>query len=347
QAQRQPGSAFKPFIYTAALENGFTPATLVNDAPIVFADQGMPEAWRPENDTGKFYGPTTLREGMYRSRNIVSVRVLQQVGIGTAIDFVQRFGFDKNAIPRNLSVALGSLSVTPLQMARGFAVFANSGYLIEPYLLQRVTTRDGEILYEAKPLQACPDCSNLLAMDVLALEDASPAQQPPANSAPQVLDKRQAFIMDSMLRDVVARGTARSAAKLGRSDIAGKTGTTTGPVDTWFTGYSSGIVTVAWAGFDKNTPMGKDEYGATVALPIWIEYMERALQDKPERAQRQPAGLVSLRIDPDTGQLASPDAPGAVFEYFLEGQLPGDSPGSDFGPTVAAPSGGISEHDLF
>lgn len=219
--------------------------------------------------------------------------------------------------------------------------------MIEPHLLQRVANRQGEILYEAKPPLACPDCPNLLAPAAAPLDELTPAQQPPANTAPQVLDKRYAFIMHTMLRDVVARGTATAAARLGRGDMAGKTGTTTGPVDTWFTGYSGGVVTSAWAGFDNNTPMGRDEYGATVALPIWMDYMRVALQGRPERYPRQPEGVVSLRIDPRTGQLASADLPDAVFEYFAADHLPGDSPFYG-GPSIApAAPGGISEHDLF
>lgn len=361
QAQRQPGSGFKPFIYTAALENGLTPATIMNDAPIVYQEAGMAEAWRPENDTGEFYGPTPLRQALYKSRNVVSVRVLQRIGVDTVIDYVPRFGFDKNQLPRNLSIALGTLSATPMQMVRGFAVFANTGYLIEPYLLQRVADRNGAIVYEAKPVVACPNCDQTPSAtlgdiagtaDSTNTDSAAPAAStttPPGPLAPQVLDKRYGFIMDSMLRDVVLRGTATAARVLNRSDMAGKTGTTSGPVDTWFNGYASGIVTTVWAGFDSNKPMGKDEYGATVALPIWIEYMRAALAGKPERPFKQPQGVVSLRIDPHTGLQASPDQPDAVFEYFTEDHLPGqDEPGAAPGENAApAPAGGVSEHDLF
>ena len=372
QAQRQPGSGFKPFIYTAALENGLTAATIINDAPIVYQEAGMEEAWRPENDTGKFYGPTPLRKALYESRNVVSVRVLQQIGIDTVIDYVPRFGFDKNAIPHNLSVALGSLSVTPMQMVRGFAVFANTGYLIEPYLLQRVADRNGAIVYEAKPVVACPSCDQAPSAaigDIATPDTASPdttasdaattapteatttaaATTPQGPLAPQALDKRYAFIMDSMLRDVVRRGTAEAAASMGRSDMAGKTGTTSGPVDTWFNGYSGGVVTTVWAGFDSNKPMGRDEYGATVALPIWMEFMRTALAGKPERPFKQPEGVVSLRIDPHTGAQASPDQPDAVFEYFTADHLPGqEMPGALPGESeTPAPSSGVSEHDLF
>jgi penicillin-binding protein 1A len=374
QAERQPGSGFKPFIYTAALEHGFTPATIINDAPIVFQDEAMENAWRPVNDTGKFYGPTPLRTALFKSRNVVSIRVLQQIGVDTAINYVERFGFDKAKIPRNLSIALGSLSVTPMQMVRGFAVFANGGYRIEPYVLQRVLDRNGEVIYQANPATACPTCANAEGMvaasgdstenngeDRAAQQDAiaapviqaanypSPsAQNATPAMAPQVLDKRYAFIMDTMLHDVVSRGTAEAAAGLGRGDLAGKTGTTSGPVDTWFTGYAGGIVTTAWAGFDQNKLMGRKEYGATIALPIWMEFMRTALAGRPERHLKQPEGVVSLRIDPYTGQQARADQPDAIFEYFTEDNLPGqESFDSMPGTSAPPPANGMSVQDLF
>jgi penicillin-binding protein 1A len=367
QAQRQPGSGFKPFIYTAALEHGFTPATIINDAPIVFQDEGMENAWRPVNDTGKFYGPTPLRQALFKSRNVVSIRVLQQIGVDTAVNYVERFGFDKKDIPRNLSIALGSLSVTPMQMVRGFAVFANGGYRIDPHVVQRVLDRNGEILYEAKPVVACPTCGQpaVAAEDqaaavsdssAVATTEAAPVapQQPQttpdgAPLAPQVLDRRYAFIMDTMLHDVVSRGTAEKASGLGRGDLAGKTGTTSGPVDTWFTGYAGGIVTTAWAGFDQNTMMGRKEYGSTIALPIWMEFMRTALAGRPERHLKQPEGVVSLRIDPYTGQQARADQPDATFEYFVEDNLPGQDVGTEAIPGAAPPppANGMSVQDLF
>lgn len=373
QAQRQPGSGFKPFIYTAALEHGFTPATIINDAPIVFQDEGMENAWRPENDTGKFYGPTPLRQALFKSRNVVSIRVLQQIGVDTAVNYVERFGFDKNAIPRNLSIALGSLSVTPMQMVRGFAVFANGGYRIDPYIVQRVLDRNGELLYEAKPAIACFNCGPNAAPAADTATPPDPATAPPADAttatadaatgsatpvattpdgqplAPQVLDRRYAFIMDTMLHDVVSRGTAEAASSLGRGDLAGKTGTTSGPVDTWFTGYAGGIVTTAWAGFDQNKLMGRKEYGATIALPIWMEFMRTALAGRPERHFKQPEGVVSLRIDPYTGQRAGPGQPDATFEYFVEDNLPGQEGGMESLPGTAAPppANGMSVQDLF
>jgi len=359
QAQRQPGSNFKPFIYTAALEHGFTPATIINDAPIVFQDDQMENAWRPVNDTGKFYGPTPLRQALFKSRNVVSIRVLHQLGIDTAIGYVKRFGFDPAAMPRDLSLALGSLSATPMQIVRGFAVFANGGYLVDPYLIQRVVNRNGEVVYEAKPKVACPGCG---AETIAADPEAPKAPEAPtvtapgatvaltttgapgAQMAPRVLDPRYAFIMGTMLRDVVRRGTGQGASTLNRGDLAGKTGTTNGPTDLWFTGYSGGIVATTWVGFDQNTPLGRKEYGATTALPMWMDYMQVALAGRPERELKQPEGVVSLRIDPHTGLRARPDQSDAIFEYFTEETAPvqESAPGAGGGST-----GGMSEQDLF
>jgi len=360
QAARQPGSNFKPFIYTAALEHGFTPATIINDAPIVFQDDQMETAWRPVNDTGKFYGPTPLRQALFKSRNVVSIRVLHQLGIDTAINYVKRFGFDPAAMPRDLSLALGSLSATPMQIVKGFAVFANGGYRVEPYLIQRVLNRSGDVVFEATPPVACGGCGGESVAQTPDTPNppTDPAVTAPgaamalttthaANSgplAPQVLDPRYAFIMDTMLRDVVRRGTGQEASSLNRSDLAGKTGTTSGPTDLWFTGYSSGIVTTAWVGFDNNTALGRKEYGATTALPMWMAYMKAALAGRQERQVKQPEGVVTLRIDPHTGLRARPDQPDAIFEYFTEETAPTQESGAS--PSGGS-TGGMSEDDLF
>jgi penicillin-binding protein 1A len=326
QAQRQPGSSFKPFLYTAALEHGFTPATIVNDAPIVFEDAGAENVWRPENDEGKFYGPTPLRKALYKSRNVVSIRVLQRLGIDTAIDYVQRFGFTKTQLSRNLSLALGTLGATPMQMASAYSVLANGGFRVEPYVVEKVTDRDGNVIWQAAPAVACRDCSAPApGGDALSTppEGIHPvAAGLPGNAAPRVVEPRVHFLINSMLQDVVRRGTATAAANLGRSDMAGKTGTTNGPTDAWFSGYSSGVVTTAWLGYDENTPIGRREFGSTAALPIWMEYMRVALKDRPERVFPQPPGVVSLRIDPLTGLRALPDQPDAAFEFFLEENQP-------------------------
>lgn len=355
QAARQPGSSFKPFVYTAALENGFTPATIVNDSPIVIEDASLEGAWRPENDGGTFLGPTRLREALYRSRNLVSIRVLRSIGLPALLDTLEKFGFDREALPRNLSLALGSHALTPMDMARGYAIFANGGFRIAPYLVERIEDDRGEALHVARPATVCEDCEReqeeeeepvSLIADIYASEPERAAEtgpderlapeQPaqlallnedeatlePLPIAPRVLGERTAFIIDSMLRDVVARGTGRRARVLDRADLAGKTGTTNGPRDAWFAGYNPDLVTVAWLGFDQNTPLGRGEYGGTAALPIWIDYMRSALAGKPDRPAPQPEGIVTVRIDPENGQRAQPGDPDAIFEIFRAEEVP-------------------------
>ena len=328
QARRQPGSSFKPFIYASALEHGMTTASLVNDAPLVFDDPSQEQAWRPENDSGEFYGPTRLREALYRSRNLVSIRVLQAVGIRNAIRSLTRYGFDPQALAPNLSLALGTAAFSPLEMAASFAVFANGGYRIEPYLVSRVEAADGTPLQIADPARVCRDCA--------------PAQS--ARQARQVMDPRIAYILDSMLKDVIRRGTGTRALQLGRGDIAGKTGTTNGPRDAWFSGYNPALVTSVWLGFDDNRVLGTNEYGGTAALPIWMEFMGAALADAPERLLPRPPGIVSVRIDPDTGLRASPGQARFEEELFLRETVP---------QTFASPpgshpeDGGALPEDLF
>ncbi|GIX30038.1 MAG: peptidoglycan glycosyltransferase [Porticoccaceae bacterium] len=317
QAERQPGSNFKPFIYARALEKGLSPATLINDAPIVFRDPALEEAWRPENDSGRFYGPTPLRTALYRSRNVVSVRLLRRIGVEWAIRGLDRFGFDREQLPHNLSLALGTLSATPLQMARGYAVFANGGHRVEPYLVSRVEDLDGRVLYRAKPPTVCADCGAADA-EPASLEELLAAPPP----APQVVDRRVVFLMDSMLKDVIAKGTGRRARALGRRDLAGKTGTTNGPRDLWFSGYSPHLVATVWVGFDDYRPLGRNEFGASAALPIWMEFMKVALAGLPEVIPPPPPGVVTMRIDPATGQPARPGDPKGVFEYFLAEHAP-------------------------
>jgi penicillin-binding protein 1A len=349
QAQRQPGSSFKPFLYTAALEHGLTPATIINDAPIVFADVGAENVWRPENDEGKFYGPTPLRKALYKSRNVVSIRVLQRLGIDNAINYVQRFGFTKSQLSRNLSLALGTLGATPMQMASAYSVLANGGFRVEPYLLERVTDRDGQVIYQANPAVACRDCSAPdLGGDALSTppEGIHPVAATTAtNAATRVIDPRVHFLINSMLQDVVRRGTATAASSLGRSDMAGKTGTTNGPTDAWFSGYSSGIVTTTWLGYDENTPIGRREFGSTTALPMWMDYMRVALKERPERVFPQPPGVVSLRIDPDTGLRAPPEQPDAAFEFFLEENQPTQE--SLYLPGGEGEAGAATTEDIF
>ena len=311
QATRQPGSSFKPFIYSAALEQGMTPATLINDAPVVFDDPGLEDTWRPENYSGRFYGPTRLREALVHSRNLVSIRVLRAIGIDNTIDYVSRFGFDKNALPHNLSLALGSGVVTPLDLASGYVVFANSGYRVTPYFIDHIEDINGKVLMTAAPDLICKDC------DALA-----PDQPKPQHAAPRVITARNAYLMTSMMRDVIRRGTGVRAKELGRNDIAGKTGTTNDQRDAWFAGFNPGVVTVAWVGFDDTHPLGNDETGGRAALPMWIDFMRAALQGVPDHSLEQPPGLVTVRIDPNTGQLADSKDRNAIFETFFADHVP-------------------------
>lgn len=351
QANRQPGSNFKPFVYSAALEHGSTAATVINDAPIVFDDQMLESTWRPTNDSGKFYGPTRLRKALYNSRNLVSIRLLRSTGIGNTIDYVTRFGFRESQLPRDLSLALGSLSATPLDVVVGYSAFANGGFRVKPHVVARIEDRDGQILYQAEHPVVCKDCdaeseigfqpeemytgdepffqeaSNLEA--ILSAKELPP--EPSHPNAERIVEERVAYIMDSILKDVIRYGTGRRARKLGRSDLAGKTGTTNGPTDAWFSGYGSGIVTTAWVGFDDNQYLGRKEYGGSVALPIWMEYMTSALEGKPERPMKQPPGISSVRIDPDTGKLAAPGQANAIFEIFRTENVPAGG-GGDFQP---------------
>ena len=338
QARRQPGSSFKPFIYSAALEKGFTAASLVNDAPIVFMDENPDEAWRPKNDNNTFLGPIRLREALYRSRNLVSIRVLQAIGIDYALDYVSRFGFERDQLPRNLSLALGTPGLTPLEVATGWSVFANEGYKVTPYVVDHVTDRDGKVVYRAAPPRVPQQAQAQTAEGVQVTPVAATTAADPANPAPvfapQVIDPRNAFIMNSMLQDVIKRGTGRKALELGRNDLAGKTGTTNESKDTWFSGYNGDYVTTVWAGFDQPDTLGRQEFGGTVALPIWMSYMGAALKDKPEHQLKEPDGIVSIRVDPTTGRAAPPGTPNAYFELFKSEDTP---PSLDELPPGVAP----------
>ena len=357
QAFRQPGSNFKPFIYATALNNGFTTASLINDAPVVFDDVKLEETWRPENDGGKFYGPTRLREGLYRSQNLVSVRLLRRMGIDKTLESLQSFGFDTSEMQPDLSLALGSHALTPLQIATGYAIFANNGFRVDPYILAKVIDRDGNIIYQAAPEVACDPCEPVMssiASDDTSISEDNIEQQlekmfgdlsqvsvdqgdnyswdkvkqslktlpfPIVKPATRVIDPQTAFLIDSMLKDVILRGTGVKAKKLNRKDLGGKTGTTNGPRDAWFSGYSPHLVATAWVGFDDNSMIGRNEYGGSAALPIWINFMQSALAGKPQIIRPQPNEIVMVKIDPKTGTRVAPNQPG-VFEYFKAGTVP-------------------------
>lgn len=333
-AQLQPGSSFKPFIYSAALDKGFTLASIINDAPIVVENPTDNSLWRPQNDEKRFYGPQRLREGLIHSRNLVSIRLLDLIGIPYAVSYAQRFGFSPNQLPSSLSLALGTAQATPLQMATGYAVFANGGFRVVPFAIDNIRNTQGTVIYQAKPLVACRNCAPL------------PANTQDNSHAPRVISAQTAFLITSALHDVIQFGTATEARNLKRNDLAGKTGTTQNQRDAWFAGYNPNLVTVAWVGFDQ--PQSLHEYGNKAALPMWMEFMQAALKDVPERALEQPPGIVNVRIDPLTGKRAAANDPVARFEYFMAPYIPDEDKGQtasenhdDTNETVAPGSGGV------
>jgi penicillin-binding protein 1A len=274
QAWRQPGSSFKPFIYSAALEKGFTPATVIPDEPVVLeAEETGSQRWEPKNYDGKFEGPMRLRTALAKSKNMVSIRILDAIGAKYAQEYVTRFGFDAERHPPYLTMALGAGAVTMWQMARAYSVFANGGYVIQPYFIHKIVDDRGNVLALAEPQRA-------------------------GNEALRVIDARNAFIMDNMMQDVTRLGTAARAARLGRSDLAGKTGTTNEFVDAWFAGYQPSLVAIAWVGYDQPRTLGKNQTGGVVALPIWVSYMEKALKDVPEMPRDMPPGVVVVPTGP-------------------------------------------------
>jgi len=337
QAQRQPGSSFKPFVYSAALENGFHASSLFNDAPIVFEDNKLETTWRPQNSSQKFYGLTRMREALVKSRNLVSIRILQEVGIKSTVNYLTRFGFPEAQMDKDLSLALGSAAMSPLQMARGYAAIANGGFLVEPYYIERIEDSQGNIVYQAEPKPICRECQyqadNLpevainddnittigdvetIEVEPVNLEPKKPITRKKQNikrqtkvkdRAPRVMTPENSFIIQSMMREVVRRGTATKAQALKRSDLAGKTGTTNDQRDAWFSGFVPGLVTVSWVGFDDMQQLGRREYGAVAALPMWIEFMRVALADIPEidfNNVELPQGIVKAEINPESGNL--------------------------------------------
>ncbi len=266
QAQRQPGSSFKPFIYSAALEKGFSPNSIVNDSPVYYPAPVGGQAWEPKNYDGKYEGPMPLRNALAKSKNMVSIRILERIGTKYAQNWITRFGFEADKHPAYLTMALGAGTVNPLDIARGYAVFANSGFRINPFLVEKITDSKGNILAQAKPIKA-------------------------GDEQHRVIDERNAFVMDSLLREVIRSGTGAKALSLGRSDLAGKTGTTNDSHDAWFAGYNPNLVAVAWVGYDQPKKLGERETGGGLALPIWIDYMRTALKRYPEGMRPIPEGV--------------------------------------------------------
>ncbi|MFK5915610.1 MAG: penicillin-binding protein 1A [Woeseiaceae bacterium] len=380
QAQRQPGSSFKPFIFSAALDKGYTAASIIADAPVVFDAPGLEDVWRPENYSGRFYGDTRLRVALIKSRNLVSIRLLRDIGIGYAIRYIKRFGFTKKMLPRNLSLALGSGSLTPYDLAAGYAVFANGGYRVKPYLIDYVIGAKKKIVFMHEPERVCKECrpepeikedtevekqleentpainneealtkvtveiknseTSLIKpvailpvvaedlsesfLSLMSEEEKLEVLQGPTQIklAEQILSPQTAFIINTMMRDVITYGTGRRARVIGRKDLAGKTGTTNEQRDAWFTGFNPDIATITWVGFDEARPLGDRETGARAALPMWVDFMRDSLEGVEEKELQQPPGLVSVRIDPKTGKLATPSTQNAVFEFFLADQVP-------------------------
>ena len=297
QAWRQPGSSFKPFIYSAALEKGFTPASIVDDAPLVFtAEQTGSVPWEPKNYEGTYSGPMRIRVALAESKNLVAIRILQAIGANYAQDYIARFGFDPKMHPPYLTMALGAGLVTPWQMAGAYSVFANGGYSVSPYYIDRIEDQEGHVLAKASPVAA-----------------GAPATSP-------VIDPRNAFIMTSMMQDVIKYGTGAKAMKLGRTDLAGKTGTTNDQVDAWFAGFQPTLTTIAWIGYDQPKTLGRGETGAQAALPIWMDYMGHALSGVPMATFTLPNGVVEAKIDPLTGKIMTGD--GGMDEYFYQELLP-------------------------
>lgn len=358
QSRRQPGSSFKPFLYSAALEKGYTPATIINDAPVVFEDAKLETAWRPENYSGKFFGPTRLRWALTHSRNLVSIRILQDIGINHTVNHAGQFGLNTYNMPRDLSLSLGSAVLSPYQLASAYTAFANGGYRVEPYFIDRIEAADGSLVWQEartilcddhclvtqatideKPTPASDDTNEPLEEPALAETEANPegvAEAAPGEApdtvekyvppapryAERILSPQNAWLMHSMLGDVVRYGTARKALTLGRKDIAGKTGTTNDQKDAWFAGYSPKRVAVAWVGFDEVETLGRAEVGGRAALPIWIEYMREELKGVPTVYPERPEGLVSIRINKKTGERTHAGDPDAIFETFREQYAP-------------------------
>ena len=353
-AARQPGSSFKPYLYSAALDHGFTPASIINDAPLALPDPSRPGGlWTPNNDDGKFAGPMRLREALVQSKNLVSIRLLAAIGVRYTREYLTRFGFALDAIPANLSMALGTASVSPMGMARGYAVFANGGYLVTPYFISEIDDRSGTAVYMANPARACRDCQERLldtsiagpppanmtatpANDLARAASASTASEdgidavgdailPPdahgdANHppilAPRVLDPRNDFLITSLMKDVILRGTGAAARALERDDLAGKTGSTNDHHDAWFVGFNGDVSTAVWVGFDNYDSLGRGEFGAKAALPIWMDYMGTVLKGLPSNALPMPPGITTITINRDNGLPTASDDPNGMSEVF-------------------------------
>ena len=309
QAKRLAGSTIKPFVYSAGLNKGYTPASIFNDAPIVIEQSGLQDSWRPNNSSRKFYGPTRLRVALINSRNLVSIRLLQAMGINYAYNYLSKFNFSPDLIPKSLSMALGAVSVTPLQLAESYATFANGGFKIQSNLINEIVlSSNDKVIFKSAPATSCYLCSE------------KEKQELGYNLAPQILSAQNAYLIHDMLKDTIKNGTGRRAKVLNRTDIAGKTGSSNDYFDAWFAGFNPEIVTITWMGYDN--PKSIKEYAATTALPLWIDFMKIALNNKPNINFLEPPGIVVTKIDPDTGLLARANQKNAIFEKFIKENTP-------------------------
>ena len=347
QAERQPGSGFKPFYYSAALEDGFTPASTLLNAPVVVGGDGLESTWRPENDTRSFSGPVRLRVALAHSMNLVSIRLMRALGLPYVSQYVSRFGFNPKTLPQNLTLALGTLPVTPLQMASAYSVFANGGYKVEPYYIDRVEDAAGKVVWQAAPRIACVPCGNpasLLEPEPTAIallgqgDELRAAPLPADQLAPRVISPQNDYLMTSMMKDVIRYGTGVRALSLDRDDIAGKTGTSNDYRDAWFNGFTPELEATVWVGYDDDRPLGAGDEGAHTALPIWIHFMRYALAGVPQWQRPMPPGIVTLRISPQTGALVSDESPDGISEIFMANHLPAATPGA-----AATPQGAQSQ----
>ncbi|MGC1520455.1 MAG: penicillin-binding protein 1A [Steroidobacteraceae bacterium] len=336
QARRQPGSGFKPFVYAAAFDKGYTPASVVLDAPVVIDETGTEQAWRPKEYEGNFAGPMRLREAMVHSRNLVSVRLMRSIGGDYTRNYVTRFGFDKSQLPDDLTLALGTAELSPLQVAIGYSAFANGGFKVSSYYIDRVEDAAGKALFQADPAVACPECGRATDPPAAArgaagnvrlgaLDEAphdGKTTIPEKKLAPSIIKPQIAYLLSDMMADVIRRGTGVRARSLNREDIAGKTGTTNDAHDTWFNGFNGDLMATVWVGFDQDRSLGEGEQGGRTAIPAWTYFMHEALAGAPRHGVPVPEGIVAARISPETGLLASADDPNGIMEKFMEGNLP-------------------------
>ena len=372
QSIRQPGSNIKPFIYSASLDKGFTPATLISGGPIVMTDAAHGTVWRPENYSGKFFGPTRIREALSKSLNLVSIRLLRSIGIPYAREYLERFGINMNRFSSTLTMALGSGGVTPLEMLSAYGALANTGYRVDPYFIDYIANRDGEVIYRAKQVNLCDECyqqylaveeeleteedeqiDELIGEENIIDDELTEAEDQQTESeqgfvqeiydAPRIMSEANNYLTVSMLKDVVRRGTARKALALERQDLAGKTGTTNDYVDAWFTGFNSKLATTVWVGFDEPATLGKGEAGSVAALPIWVNYMRTALEGIEQDTQEVPYFMEQGFVNRDTGERTDEFDPDAVIEYFpIEELLP-----NKFGVLSELDENNLEYDDLF